>query len=310
MAHRPDENLPEVVPDSSPQPLTYTQEYERRGLDQGDAKYTVIYDSQTPKILTSESAVSDSGTPTSPAPAYRPPVEGAAIGVAAVSKDPGAAAGATADRDVAADPASVDADDPGRSEAALGSEKGGKAEPKILGLKKRTFWIVLILAIVVIAAAAIGGGVGGSQSSKKSKSGADAAGADEPEVDTTPSSTESSPSSTTDSGASASSTGSGDGGNDTIIDAGFDLTVWEDADFKGKTMPAITKTGFLDLPFNATSYKWKPNGTDCCVTFCQGEKKSVGWRCTFFEREESTSVFGRIFVGCGVEGLQENSRCS
>lgn len=93
-------------------------------------------------------------------------------------------------------------------------------------------------------------------------------------------------------------------------DPGFDFKGWEDSDFTGSSTDVITEKGFIDLPFNVTSYKWRPNDSDCCVTFCQGNETSVGWRCTDFEREEATAKFGRIFVGCGDDKTEENSRCS
>lgn len=153
MADRHDENLPEVVPDSSPQTLTSAQAFDRRGLDEGDQKYTVIDDSTKPKMAGSDAFMGDAETPMTPAPAYRP----AAFGAAGAAGD--GAAGAVA----------PDASSPGNAEAGPVNEK---AEPRILGLKKRTFIIVLVIAIVVIAAA-IGGGVGGSQAAKKSSSSAE-----------------------------------------------------------------------------------------------------------------------------------------
>lgn len=157
MADRHDENLPEVVPDSSPQTLTSAEAFDRRGLDEGDSKYTVVGDPSKPKMTNSDGFMGDPETPATPAPAYRPSAFGAAAG---------GAAGASA-----ADPSN-----PGNTEAGLVNEK---AEPRILGLKRRTFFIVLVVAIVVIAAA-IGGGVGGSQAAKKSaSSAADKAEADE-----------------------------------------------------------------------------------------------------------------------------------
>lgn len=148
MADRHDENLPEVVPDSSPQALTSAEAFDRRALNEGDQKYTVVSDQSKPQMPNSNVFMGDPETPTTPAPAYRPYAVGAAAG---------GAAGA-----VAPDPY------PGNTEADLVNEK---AQPKILGLKRRTFIIVLVVAIVIIAAA-IGGGVGGSQAAKKSGNGA------------------------------------------------------------------------------------------------------------------------------------------
>lgn len=91
---------------------------------------------------------------------------------------------------------------------------------------------------------------------------------------------------------------------------GFDFKGWQDPNFTGLSTDLITEKGFVNLPFNVTSYKWRPNDSDCCITFCQGKEKGVGWRCTSFERDESTAEFGRIFVGCGDDKTEERSRCS
>ncbi|KAL2108882.1 hypothetical protein VUR80DRAFT_3229 [Thermomyces stellatus] len=91
---------------------------------------------------------------------------------------------------------------------------------------------------------------------------------------------------------------------------GFKFRGWKDANFKGSATDIVVTTGFLDLPFDVTSYKWHPEGTDCCVTMCQGKKENVGWRCTNFERKKASASFGRIFIGCGAEASQESSRCS
>lgn len=50
------------------------------------------------------------------------------------------------------------------------ASSGKETQPKILGLKKRTFYILLVAAFIIIAVA-VGGGVGGALGSKKSSSG-------------------------------------------------------------------------------------------------------------------------------------------
>ncbi|KAL2108883.1 hypothetical protein VUR80DRAFT_3230 [Thermomyces stellatus] len=146
MANRYSQNLPEVVPDSSPQVLTYAEAYGRRGLDEGEQKYTVIYDLNTPKIATSVPAVGDCATPTTPAPACK--------------AAPAGAAGASGN-------ISPDAEDFGKSEKAFARD----GERKILGLKRRTFFIIIVVALVT--AAAVGGGVGGFHAGKQKASGGD-----------------------------------------------------------------------------------------------------------------------------------------
>ena len=152
MANRYSQNLPEVVlGNDAPEPLTTAEAHDRMGLDEGDQKYTVIYDLKTPKVAAAvPAAFGEAETPTSPAPAYRPTPEGAAVGYTA-------AAGATA----------PDVESLAKSEAPLVNGKGGGS--KIMGLKRRTFFIVLVVVILVVAAA-IGGGVGGSQAVQQQSS--------------------------------------------------------------------------------------------------------------------------------------------
>jgi len=48
------------------------------------------------------------------------------------------------------------------------SPTGVSRESRICGLKRKTFWIVLVVVLLVVIGAAVGGGVGGSLSSKNS----------------------------------------------------------------------------------------------------------------------------------------------
>ncbi|KEZ40891.1 hypothetical protein SAPIO_CDS7889 [Scedosporium apiospermum] len=117
-----DENLPEVVPDSSPEviPKNATAFYENH-LGDRYPKYPVIAD-DTPKYVG------------------------------------GYEASATAD------PVSPYPDSPAPSHGYEQAQAAGyplpPAEKKILGLKKRTFWIVAITVLIILAAA-LGGGLGG-----------------------------------------------------------------------------------------------------------------------------------------------------
>jgi len=128
-----DENLPEVVPDSSPEviPKNATAFYENH-LGDRYPKYPVIAD-DTPKYVG------------------------------------GYEASATAD------PVSPYPDSPAPSHGYEQAQAAGyplpPAEKKILGLKKRTFWIVAITVLIILAAA-LGGGLGGGLSARNSKASA------------------------------------------------------------------------------------------------------------------------------------------
>ena len=152
-----DENLPEVVPDSSPEVLSGRDAYlAHEHLAEKDPKY-----------------IADS----SPRPGERDlkfAVDGqeGAKGEEGVWQD-GVWRPATASPiSPAGEGVSPDVDeDPHAAEEARGGEGGGagKGADKVCGMRKRTFWIVLVAAIVIVVAA-IGGGVGGGLSAKKPKS--------------------------------------------------------------------------------------------------------------------------------------------
>lgn len=142
-----DENLPEVVPDFSPQALS--KDAAAQHLDQfteRDPKYPVILD-DTPKL-----AKEDDGSPVvAPAAAVSP------------------------ETTLPWEPQS--ATDQGRTPIEPPSGAGdGEEGGKIFGMKRRTFWIVLITAIVVLAIA-LGGGLGGGLANRDNGNPADAEGA-------------------------------------------------------------------------------------------------------------------------------------
>lgn len=60
-------------------------------------------------------------------------------------------------------------DGTGRNEDGALDKSGTKPRTTILGLKRRTFFIVLVIACIIVAVA-VGGGVGGALGSKKSNS--------------------------------------------------------------------------------------------------------------------------------------------
>jgi len=79
----------------------------------------------------------------------------------------------------------------------------------------------------------------------------------------------------------------------------------------GKTTPILWEEGFFDFGFNAVSYIWLPNNTDCCVTFCASKTKSVGWRCDLRRRNETTDPFPRLSIWCGRgSNTQAQTKCS
>lgn len=149
----PDENLPEVVPDSVPLPqaLSGRDAYLAQDrLGEKDPKY-----------------VAD----TSPRPDERDlkfPAEAGADGgaPALVKGEDGVWRPATAATE-AVSPVSPEGT-PGAVEEGRAVEQpvgGGKGEERVCGLRKRIFWIVLVVAVVVVLAA-IGGGVGGGISAR------------------------------------------------------------------------------------------------------------------------------------------------
>lgn len=146
MGYPPDENLPEVVPDQSPQVLSAVEaRYFAPELNARDPKYHVTYD-DAPKY-------------TAPLEAYPSVGEYPQAYTSPVSSVPW-------------EPVSGD----GGSSGLRTDESKNKRE-RICGLKKRSFWILLIVALIVVAAG-VGGGVGGGIAAARSRdSGDDSGGA-------------------------------------------------------------------------------------------------------------------------------------
>lgn len=79
----------------------------------------------------------------------------------------------------------------------------------------------------------------------------------------------------------------------------------------GNYTDVIVKRGPTNLNFTANSYIWKPNITNCCLSFCNTPHDvDPDWQCDERYRKKSSSSFKRIFVWCGLERLNENSKCS
>ena len=145
MGYPPDENLPEVVPDQSPQVLSAVEaRYFAPELDVRDPKYPVTYDNAPKYTAPLETYPSVGGHPQD----YTSPVSS-----------------------IPWEPAST-----GGDRSAFGTYESKNKEQRICGLKKRVFWILLVIAMIVVAAG-VGGGVGGGIATARSKSSGDPEGA-------------------------------------------------------------------------------------------------------------------------------------
>jgi len=139
----PDESLPEVVPDQSPQALSHQEaHYCRDQLNERDPKYPANFDDAPKYLATSE---------TDEAPE---PVHGSEYSFASAGGSPPWELQSTADNLQAGD----------RSPT---NEKA--AEPTICGLRRRSFWLLLVVVLVVIAASVGGGVVGGIAAGKNNR---------------------------------------------------------------------------------------------------------------------------------------------
>ncbi|PKS09154.1 hypothetical protein jhhlp_003768 [Lomentospora prolificans] len=311
-------NLPEVVPDTAPEALSQAEAYDRAGSDVRDQKYTVqgANSGSSAPDSTPTPFHPSSVSPSTPAPPYKPPLSdfqagnypesmGGGAGVAVVDWENSQRQPGSGVQDVGSQPPSTK--DDGR---------------RICGLKRKIFFIILALILVVIAVA-VGGGVGGAAAAKNKaeKASEEAEAADDsstPSVtadtaentasraSTTSPSTTSAPTKTSASTSASATTTS----SESIFDLVYSFEAHSGTEYTGRSTVLRGEPGFIDLPFNVTSYKWDPNKSDCCITFCQGNSKSVGWRCTKFDREVSTAPFDRLFIGCGKDAAEENSRCS
>lgn len=148
-----DENLPEVVPDSSPQALSSRDAYlAQQQLGEKDPKYIAETSPRPEERDLKFAAVDGEGNPQSPDlvkgedGVWRPA--------------PVSALSPTDTNAITPDPA-----------AAEGGRAGEEAvkEKKVCGMKRRTFWIVVAVALV-IAGVAIGVGVGVGVKAQKSSS--------------------------------------------------------------------------------------------------------------------------------------------
>ncbi|KAK1759972.1 hypothetical protein QBC47DRAFT_117776 [Echria macrotheca] len=164
---------------------------------------------------------------------------------------------------------------PAGSDAATrietGGEQPGKDQKKICGLRRRTFIIVVIIAVVVVAAA-IGGGVGGTRNR---------GGPPEPRFL-----------------------------NNQTAPVGLAFQGFSGTSYQGNATTIIQDEGFHDLDMEALSYVWLPDGTQCCLTFCEGPKNATGYWCDPRFRTAASSPFNRVYIWCGGDNGVKNVTCS
>lgn len=142
MGQHPDEELPEVVVDPSPQALTKDQaQYRYHHQDDRD-KYHVDHD-DSPELASKAASTQE------------PPHS------LARSTDGSVPRGALADSEQTTD-------------GLGGSSEKLRNEPTICGLRRMVFLLLLVAALVVVAAA-VGGGVGGSLAAARSRQGSEPA---------------------------------------------------------------------------------------------------------------------------------------
>jgi hypothetical protein len=146
MDHRSDENLPEVVPNPSP---TFPEVVVNTGAEQQQRhlaeqeKYPAYFD-DAPKLLHEQHNHDGNQRPRdNSATAYSP--DGHALPWEPLRAGDDTTLGAN-------------------------SNSGANDEPKICGVRRRIFWLILAFALVVVATG-VGGGVGGAVASARAREG-------------------------------------------------------------------------------------------------------------------------------------------
>ncbi|KAK3903582.1 hypothetical protein C8A05DRAFT_32685 [Staphylotrichum tortipilum] len=200
----------------------------------------------------------------------------------------------------------------------VGSEPAPEPEKRICGLRKRLFIIIAAIVGVVVVAAAVGGGVGGAMASKGNNSAAAA-------ETSSASSSASSSISATSTGATrtkASSTSSTSSAATPTISflnnqtdpstfERFAFQAYSGANMTGKATPVYRDEGFYDFGFNAVSYIWLPNNTNCCITYCESKTKATGYWCDLRRRNETSEPFPRLSIWCGRgSNTKAQTKCS
>lgn len=89
--------------------------------------------------------------------------------------------------------------------------------------------------------------------------------------------------------------------NGTVPDHGIAFQAFSEKEYGGEATEIYTTEGYHDLPFNAISYVWIPNNSECCIAFCQDKKNTTSFWCDERFREESSEDgFPRLGVICGL----------
>ncbi|OAA73293.1 hypothetical protein ISF_00194 [Cordyceps fumosorosea ARSEF 2679] len=189
------------------------------------------------------------------------------------------------------------------AERSTGPEDAAAPAPrpfKVLGLKRRTFWILLVVALLVIVAAAVGGGVGGALSSRKPKSTEDTAA-------TSPTTTDSAstPSSTPPSSSSSSSTTTTPRPTPTFLNqtdtsSGHFFQGFSQPRMSGSHTGIVSAVGGADFSFDVRSYQFVARNTNCCLSFCRNATSEgwLGYLCESRTQSQAADAFSRVFVWC------------
>jgi hypothetical protein len=287
----PDENLPEVVPalplevDRDASPQVSHQHNEPSDRD----KYPVAYDT-APKLFDDTT-----GTPANK--------EDHAI------PQTWSPADTTAPTPITTPWGSLPAGDPGTN----GPNKPPDDERKILGLKRRTFFVVAIIVSILLLAAIIGGAVGGTLSKQSSTQSGHQEASQQTTSPTTTSTTSSSSASSTSSSSSSSSSPTPTTIptlNNSTAPRGQAFQAFSSPDYLGAATPIIRALGFHDLNISARSYVWLPDETGCCLTFCANRTTATGWWCQQRFQTQSSGPFQRVYVWCGGNDGVKNETCS
>ncbi|PVH81883.1 hypothetical protein DL98DRAFT_530641 [Cadophora sp. DSE1049] len=271
-----DENLPEVVIDTSPQALSNLEaEYKRNHLEEHEPKYPAIDDTTSKMVVPTELEIQGQYPQTTISPDGSIPWES----TTAAKKAPGA-------------------------------EEPPAKEGKICGLTRKVFFIVLVVLFVIIAAG-VGGGVGGAAASSRSNNPAPATTSSEPSSSTPAASITSQSSTSTSSRTASASATATFLNNQTAPANSLAFQGFSETDYQGNATAIIRDEGGTNFTFNIDSYVWLPNTTACCLSFCMNATKEglIGWRCDARYQKQSSGSFGRIFVWCGLEHTNENAKC-